>query len=172
MSGTDTAIAELNEPATAPQAPPRAAALPYLAVTNARAAIAWYVDTFGASLVGEMYEMDDGRIGHAELQIGDTRVCLADEYPQMGARGPESVGGSPVHLFTYVTDVDATVKQALAAGAKLEREVADQFYGDRMGGIKDPFGHLWYIATHKEDVSPEEMKRRSEEMAKQMAQKK
>ncbi len=145
--------------------------MPYLIVNGAAKAIDFYKKIFGAKEIMRMAD-PQGRVGHAELQIGDTRVCLADEFPQMGARGPETVGGSPVHLFTYVPDVDGTVKQALAAGAKLEREVADQFYGDRMGGIKDPFGHLWYIATHKEDVSPEEMKRRSEDMAKQMAEKK
>ena len=145
--------------------------MPYLIVNGAAKAIEFYKKVFGAKEVMRMADAE-GKVGHAELQIGDSRICLADEYPQMGARSPQAIGGSPVNLFTYVTDVDSTVKQALAAGAKLKREVADQFYGDRMGGIEDPFGHSWFIATHKEDVLPEELKRRSEAMAKEMAQKK
>ncbi len=145
--------------------------MPYLIVNGAAKAIEFYKNVFGAKEIMRMAD-PEGRVGHAELQIGDTRICLADEYPQMGARSPQSIGGSPVNLFAYVADVDSTVKQALAAGAKLKREVADQFYGDRMGGIEDPFGHSWFIATHKEDVPPEELKRRSEAMAKEMAQKK
>ncbi len=145
--------------------------MPYLIVNGAAKAIEFYKKVFGAKEIMRMAD-HEGRVGHAELQIGDSRICLADEYPQMGARSPHTIGGSPVNLFTYVTDVDATVKQALAAGAQLKREVADQFYGDRVGGVEDPFGHTWYIATHKEDVPPEELKRRSEEMAKQMATKK
>ncbi len=144
---------------------------PYLIVNGAARAIEFYRKIFGAK---EMMRMADteGRVGHAELQIGDSRICLADEYPPMNARGPHTIGGSPVNFLIYVPDVDRTVQEALAAGAKLKREVADQFYGDRMGGVEDPFGHTWYIATHKEDVPPEELKRRSEAMAKEMAQKK
>ena len=145
--------------------------MPYLIVNGAAKAIDFYKKIFGAKEIMRMADAE-GKVGHAELQIGDSRICLADEYPQMGARSPQTIGGSPVSLFAYVPEVDATVKQAVAAGAKLTREVADQFYGDRMGGIEDPFGHTWYIATHKEDVSPEELKRRSEAMAKEMAQKK
>ncbi len=145
--------------------------MPYLIVNGAAKAIEFYKKIFGAKEIMRMAD-PEGRVGHAELQIGDTRICLADEYPQMGARSPQTIGGSPVSLFTYVKDADSTVKQAVAAGAKLTREVADQFYGDRMGSIEDPFGHTWYIATHKEDVPPEELKRRSEAMAREMAQKK
>ena len=105
-----------------------------------------------------------GRIGHAELEFGDSVVMLADENPEMNARSPRSVGGSPISLLLYVEDVDSTVDRAVAAGAKLKRPVADQFYGDRTGGIEDPFGHQWYLATHVEDVSPEEMRKRSEEL--------
>ncbi len=105
------------------------------------------------------------RVGHAEIKIGDSKVMLADENPEMNARSPKSVGGSPISLLLYVENVDKTVEGAVAAGAKLKRPVADQFYGDRTGGIEDPFGHQWYVATHVEDVSPEEMRKRSEEMA-------
>lgn len=103
----------------------------------------------------------DGRIGHAEIKIGDSTIMLADEYPDIGARSPQSLGGSPVSILLYVEDVDTVFAQAVAAGAKVQRPLADQFYGDRSGGVTDPFGHVWYIATHKEDVSPEEMKKRA-----------
>ena len=119
MSGTDTAIAELNEPTAEPEAattPPRPAALPYLAVANARAAIAWYRDAFGASLVGEMYEMDDGRIGHAELQIGGGVLYLADEYPELGLKAPDSHASS-VSLMLQVADTDAALERARERGA-------------------------------------------------------
>jgi PhnB protein len=103
----------------------------------------------------------DGKVGHAEIRIGDSPVMLADESPQMGARSPKSMGGSPISILLYVEDCDAVVARAVAAGAKVTRPLADQFYGDRMGSLEDPFGHAWHVATHKEDVSPEEMKRRS-----------
>ena len=103
----------------------------------------------------------DGKIGHAELLINDARMMLADEFPQMGARGPHSVGGTPVQLMLYVDHVDVVVERAVAAGARLLRPVEDQFYGDRTGAIEDPFGHHWQIATHKEDVAPEELQRRA-----------
>ena len=103
----------------------------------------------------------DGRIGHAEIKIGDSPIMLADEFPGIGARSPQSLGGSPVSILLYVKDVDAMFTQAIAAGATVQRPVADQFYGDRTGGVTDPFGHVWYIATRKEDVSPEEMKKRA-----------
>src|SRR5262249_41950718 len=117
MSGTDTAIAQLNEPAAQPvaAAPPRPAALPYLAVANAREAIAWYIDTFGATVVGEMYEMDDGRIGHAELQIGDGVLYLADEYPELGMKAP-SPQATSVSLMLHVADTDATLQRARDRG--------------------------------------------------------
>jgi len=135
-------------------------ATPYLVVKGAAKAIDFYKKVFGAT---EDMRMDDpsGRIGHAELKIGDSHIMLADEYPEMKFRSPEAYGGSPVSILLYVQDVDATVALAVANGAKLEREVKDQFYGDRMGQIVDPFGHVWSIATHKEDVSIEEMKKRA-----------
>jgi PhnB protein len=133
---------------------------PYLIVDGASAAIDFYKQIFGAT---ELFRLagPDGKLGHAELQIGDSRIMLADEFPAMGARGPRSMGGSPVKLLLYVEDVDALVARAVAAGAKLVRPVEDQFYGDRAGGLEDPFGHYWHVATHKEDVSPEEMEKRS-----------
>jgi PhnB protein len=103
----------------------------------------------------------DGRVGHAELQIGDSRVMLADEHPEIGANSPQTIGGSPVTIHLYVDDVDATVARAVDAGARLDRPVADQFYGDRNGGLTDPFGHVWFVATHKEDVPAEELERRA-----------
>lgn len=136
---------------------------PYLVVKEAAKAIEFYKKAFGAA---EVMRMDDpsGKIGHAELRIGDSHIMLADEYPEMKFRSPESYGGSPVSILLYVPDVDATTARAVENGAKLEREVKDQFYGDRMGQILDPFGHVWSIATHKEDVSVEEMKKRAAAM--------
>jgi PhnB protein len=135
-------------------------ATPYLIVAGAAKAIEFYKRAFGAE---EMMRMPqpDGRIGHAEIKIGDSTIMLADENPEMGARSPQSLGGSPVSILLYVEHVDTTFAQAVAAGATAQRPVADQFYGDRTGGVTDPFGHVWYIATHKEDVSPEEMKKRA-----------
>lgn len=103
----------------------------------------------------------DGRVGHAEREIGDSRVMLADEHAEIGARSPHSIGGSPVTIHLYVEDVDATVARAVSAGAELTRPVADQFYGGRNGGLTDPFGHVWFVATHKEDVPADELKRRA-----------
>jgi PhnB protein len=103
-----------------------------------------------------------GRIGHAELKIGKANIMLSDEYPEMGVRSPRTLGGSPVTIHLYVEDVDALAARATGAGAKVLRPVADQFYGNRGGKFEDPYGHVWYFATHKEDVSPEEMKRRAE----------
>ena len=135
-------------------------ATPYLIVKDAAGAIEFYKKAFGAT---ELMRMPgpDGKIGHAEIKIGDSPIMLADEVPGMGFRSPESLGGSPISILLYVKDVDAVFSQAVAAGAKVQRPVADQFYGDRTGGLIDPFGHLWYVATHKEDVSPEEMKKRA-----------
>jgi PhnB protein len=106
-------------------------------------------------------EAPDGRISHAEILIGDSTLMLADEHPEIGAKSPEAWGGSPVSLMLYVENVDQVFAQAVEAGATVERPLADQFYGDRTGGLKDPFGHAWYVATHIEDVSPEEMARRA-----------
>jgi PhnB protein len=135
-------------------------ATPYLIVKGAARAIEFYKKAFGATELMRMTQ-PDGRIGHAEIKIGDSPIMLADEFPEMGSRSPESLGGSPVSVLLYVQDVDAVFKQAVAAGAKVTRPVKDQFYGDRSGGVTDPFGHQWYVATHKEDVSPEEMHRRA-----------
>ena len=135
-------------------------ATPYLIVRNAARAIEFYKKAFGATELMRMAE-PSGRIGHAEIKIGDSPIMLADEVPEMGFRSPESFGGSPVSILLYVEEVDAVFNQAVAAGAKVQRPVADQFYGDRTGGVTDPFGHIWYIATHKEDVSPEEMRKRA-----------
>jgi len=135
-------------------------ATPYLIVRNAARAIEFYRKAFGATELMRMAE-PNGRIGHAEIRIGDSPIMLADEMPEMGFRSPESLGGSPVSILLYVEEVDAVFNQAVAAGAKVQRPVADQFYGDRTGGVTDPFGHVWYIATHKEDVSPEGMRKRA-----------
>jgi PhnB protein len=137
---------------------------PYLIVDGAAAAIDFYASVFGAS---ERMRMDapDGRVGHAELEIGDSVVMLADEHPEIGARGPASTGGTPVSLHVYVEDADAVFKRAVDAGAKSVRPVEDQFYGDRLGTFEDPFGHHWHVATHVEDVSPEEMSKRAEAAA-------
>jgi PhnB protein len=141
----------------------QSALTPYLTVSNGAKAIEFYQKAFGA--VEEMrMAAPDGKIGHAELKIGTARFMLSDEYPEMGVRSPESIGGSPVALHLYVEDVDATFAQAVAAGAKVVRPVEDQFYGDRAGKLVDPFGHSWFLATHKEDVAPEELKRRAEKL--------
>lgn len=133
---------------------------PSLIMSNAAGAIEYYKKAFGAT---ERSRHDfGGKIGHAELQIGDSVIMLADEFPDMGYRSPQAYGGTPVGFYLYVPDADATTRQAVAAGAKLVKPVQDQFYGDRSGTVTDPFGHMWTIATHKEDVSPEEMRRRSE----------
>ena len=110
-----------------------------------------------------------GRIGHAEIRIGDSVIMLADEFPQMGATSPQSLGGTPVSLLVYVEDVDTVADRFVAAGAKMLRAIQNQFYGDRSGTFEDPFGHKWTIATHVEDVSPEEMDRRSEAFKKQQS---
>ncbi len=146
MSGASTAIAELNEPAAEPvaSAPPRPAALPYLAVANARDAIGWYVDTFGASVVGEPYEMDDGRIGHAELAIGGGVLYLADEYPELGLKAP-SPQATSVSLMLHVADTDATLERARDRGAQVQREPYEN-YGARNATIVDPFGHRWMLS--------------------------
>ena len=133
---------------------------PYLAVDNARGAIEFYGQVFGAT---ERMHMPDpgGRIGHAELLIGDSVVMLSDEYPEMGVRGPKTLGGSPVMISVYVDDVDAVYDRAVKAGAKAVRPVEDQFYGDRSGQFEDPFGHRWSVSSHIEDVAPDEMATRA-----------
>jgi PhnB protein len=136
---------------------------PYLVIKGAAKAIDYYKSVFGATVAVRM-DGPGGTVGHAELQIGNSRIMLADENLQMGNRSAESIGGSPVSLYVYLPDCDKVVDKAVAAGAKVLKQVADQFYGDRSGFIQDPFGHLWGIATHVEDVSAEEMKERMKKM--------
>ncbi len=136
---------------------------PYLVIKGAARAIDYYKNVFGATVVVRM-DGPNGMVGHAELQVGDSRVMLADENPQMGYRSAETIGASPVSLYVYFPDVDKVVEKAVAGGAKILKPVADQFYGDRNGFLQDPFGHLWGIATHVEDVSPAEMKERMKKM--------
>jgi PhnB protein len=133
---------------------------PYLAVDGAADAIAFYQQAFGATEVMRMPGAG-GKIGHAEIEIDGSRIMLADEYPDMNFRSPKSFGGSAVHIHLYVEDVDAMVKQAVSAGGKVLRPVADQFYGDRTGSLEDPFGHVWHVATHKADLSLEELTKRA-----------
>ena len=132
---------------------------PYLAIKNAAAALEFYEQGFGAV---ETYKLivPDGRVGHAEIRLGDSLIMLSDEFPELGGKAPEALGGSPVSIQLYVEDVDAFVKRAVAAGARELKPVANQFYGDRSGQLQDPFGHLWWVATHKEDVASDEMQRR------------
>ena len=135
---------------------------PYLHIRGAAKAIDFYKDVFGATEVMRMPQ-PDGRIGHAEIRIGDTIVMLADEAPERGIHGPQHYGGAAFTLMHYTEDCDATWKKALAAGAKSLREPADQFYGDRMAGFEDPFGFQWYVATHVKDMTPEELQRAAAE---------
>jgi PhnB protein len=141
-------------------------ATPYLVIAGAARALDFYKKAFGAV---ELFRMEGpgGTVGHAEIKIGNSPIMLADEVPGMGFRGPQALGGTPVSLLLYVEDVDARFSQAVAAGATVLRPVKDQFYGDRSGTVQDPFGHVWTVATHKEDVPPEEMKRRAEAFMKQ-----
>ena len=140
---------------------------PYLTVNDGNAAIEFYKKAFDATEVLRMPGPEGKGVGHADLLLfGRMHVMLSEEYPEMGNRSPRTLSGSPVLLHIYVEDVDATVDRAVAAGAKLIRPVADQFYGDRAGGIEDPSGHQWYFATQKEIVSEEEMQRRAAELGK------
>ena len=134
---------------------------PYLVIKNAAAAIEFYKKAFGAV---ELFRMPapGSKIRHAEIKIGDSPVMLADEYPDMGFKGPESFGGTPVSLMIYVDDVDKIYPQAIAAGGKELRPLQNQFYGDRSGTLIDPFGHVWTIGTHVEDISEEELAKRAE----------
>lgn len=132
---------------------------PYLVVRKAADAIAFYARAFGASEIMRL-PMPDGRLGHAEIRIGDSVVMPADEFPEQGVVGPETLGNTTASLLVYVEDVDAAFAKALAAGATELYPLRDQFYGDRNGTLRDPFGHKWTLATHKEDVSEEEMQRR------------
>jgi PhnB protein len=135
---------------------------PYLAVDDAAQAIEYYKRAFGAK---ERVRMDapSGKIGHAELVIGDSLVMLSDPFPQASTKPPKELGGTTGSVFMYVEDVDEIVKQAVDAGATITMEVADQFWGDRFGTVTDPFGHVWSIATHVEDLTPEEIAERGKE---------
>jgi len=137
---------------------------PYLIVDGAAAAIDFYKSVLGAT---ERMRMagPDGKLGHAELEIGDSVIMLADEHPEMNARGPKTVGGTPVFLHVYVEDADGVFERAVEAGAKALQPVEDKFYGDRSGGFEDPFGHHWNVATHVEDIPPDEMSKRAAEAA-------
>lgn len=139
---------------------------PYLIVDGAAKAIEFYAKSFGATVIMRM-DGPEGKVGHAELQIGDSVVMLADEAPGMGFRSPKTLGGTPISILQYVENADGVVERALAAGATVIRPIADQFYGDRSATIEDPFGHVWVIATHIEDVPPEEMAKRAEAAMKQ-----
>ena len=136
---------------------------PYLAIKNAAKALEFYQTAFGATEIYKLM-MPDGRLGHAEIRLGDSIIMLSDEFPEYGGKAPETLGGSPVSIHLYVEDVDAFFNRALAAGARERKPVMDQFYGDRSGQLEDPFGHLWWVATHKEDVAPDEMQKRVEAM--------
>jgi PhnB protein len=140
----------------------------YLSCRGAAAAIDFYRKAFGAREIMRM-PGPEGKLGHAEVQIGDSRVMLSDEHPTMDFLGPQSRGGTSVHLHIYVKDCDAVIRRAAEAGAKVLREPQDQFYGDRSGSIEDPFGHVWHLATHKEDLSPGEIRKRAEKAMPQPA---
>ena len=141
-------------------------ATPYLTLDDCARAIKFYEQAFGAQEIMRM-EAPGGKIGHAEIKIGDSLLMLADEMPGSGSRSPKSLGGTTAGVFLYVTDVDASYKKAVDAGARADMPPADMFWGDRYGKLTDPFGQTWFMATHKEDVAPEEMTRRmQQEMAK------
>lgn len=141
-------------------------ATPYLIIKDASKAIEFYKIAFDAIELMRM-TMPDGKIGYAEIRIGDSIVMIADEFPEMGAPGPKTLGGSPIRIHLYVKNVDDFAEQAVAMGAKLIRPLEDQFFGDRLGSLEDPFGHLWNIATKKEKISREEMVRRFDDLMKQ-----
>jgi len=141
---------------------------PYLAIRGAAQAIDFYKGAFGAKEVMRM-PGPAGKLGHAELRFGDSKIMLSDEYEQMNFLGPQARGGTPVQIHLYVKDVDATVAKAVQLGARVVRAVQDMFYGDRSGTLEDPFGHLWHVATHKRDVPMAEMKKKAAEMAKAAA---
>ena len=138
--------------------------IPYLTVSGAAQAIDFYCKVLGATERMRMPGDGPDKIGHAELELGDAVIMLADEFPDMGSLSPKTIGGTPVSVMVYVEDVDAVFEQAISNGATELRPVEDQFYGDRLGQFEDPFGHRWAVASHVEDVSPEEMERRMGEM--------
>ncbi|MGH9969460.1 MAG: VOC family protein [Pyrinomonadaceae bacterium] len=133
---------------------------PYLIIKGAADAIEFYKKAFGAT---ELFRMPqpDGKVAHAEIKIGDSPIMLSDEHPELGYTSPTTLGGTPVSIMIYVDDVDTIFKQAIAAGGEQQKPVQDQFYGDRSGSLKDPFGHVWHVSTHVEDVSPEEIDKRA-----------
>lgn len=137
---------------------------PYLIVRGGGDAIEYYKKAFGAV---ELFRIPapGGKVGHAEIKIGDSVIMLADEHPPMGYNGPETIGGTPVSLMIYVEDVDGVFERAVTAGGTVKEALQDKFYGDRTGTVVDPFGHIWHIATHKEDVPMDEMERRAKEHA-------
>jgi PhnB protein len=141
-------------------------AIPYLIVNNAASAIEFYKNAFSAV---EFVRLADtsGKVMHSEIRISDSQIMVADEFPDMGYRSPTTLGGSPVSVLLYVEDVDRVFASAIEAGGTVTKAVQDQFDGDRRGTLTDPFGHIWLVATRKEDVSPDEMKKRFEEMLKQ-----
>lgn len=159
MSGKVKAIPEGYEGAT-----------PYLIVNGAAKALEFYKKAFGATEIMRM-PAPGGRVGHAEIKIGNAIIMLADEFPEMNHRSPQSFGGTPVSMLVYVQDVDTFVKRAVAAGAKAVTAVENKFYGDRSGSLEDPFGHQWHFATHVEDVPPDEMAKRAETFMKQQGAK-
>ena len=132
---------------------------PYLVIKNGVKAMDFYKAAFGATEIFKLV-MPDGRLGHGEIRVGDSVIMMSDEFPEYGGKSPQTLGGSPVNIHLYVEDVDAFFKKAVGAGAIERKPVKDQFYGDRSGQLEDPFGHLWWVATHKEDVSPDEMQKR------------
>lgn len=135
---------------------------PYMIIKNAGNALAFYQKAFGAQVLFQVADPSSkDKIGHAEIKIGDSIIMIADEYPDMGYRSAETMGGTPVSLHVYVTDVDAFFKQAVASGAKVLRPVEDKFYSDRSGSLEDPFKHVWHIATHKEDLTLKEVETRA-----------
>jgi PhnB protein len=133
---------------------------PYLIIKDAASAIDYYKQAFKAKVLLCLSE-PSGKVGHAEIKIGDSRIMLADEYPEMGSRGPQSFGGSSVSILLYMDDCDEIFSRAIARGAKIVKPMSDQLYGDRAGTLEDPFGHIWTIATHKEDLTSEEILQRA-----------
>jgi len=137
-------------------------ATPYLIVDGAARAIDFYKKAFRAKEIMRLEH--NGKIGHAEIKVGNSRIMLADEFPDMDARGPKSIGGSPVSIHLYVKDADKTFAKAVKAGAKVKHPLEDKFYGDRTGSVEDPYGHIWHVATHKEDLTMEEISNRAATM--------
>ena len=135
-------------------------ATPYLIIRGASDAIEFYKKAFGATELFR-FPTPDGKIGHAEIKIGDSPIMMADEYPEMGYNSPQTLGGSPVSVMIYVEDVDTVFNRAVDAGATVKEAVQDKFYGDRIGTLVDPFGHVWHVSTHREDISLEEMEKRA-----------